>query len=332
MFYQKADAFDCVTYCFFLDTGRFVACVIHLFKGNTRNPFCLLYLLQTNNYGSFYADFRMVNALDLQRMSRIAANVLLGLFVFLLVFILLAWHYMGMKTTRGMGDFYLYALATVVLIFAFLYFTRGTWRGAIVTNPGAKPWPTLTRPYGWRTVVAGNLEPVYKFGIFFVGMILLGVIISPGTSLERAILYVAAVMIGFGLFLRWAYIYDPDPYTDEEVQETLTPAERADPLTRTIDVSLPFNRTFDSCMEIIDEIFVLPLPESNRSKGTINLMFKNSRLIFDLTPGPVSGSTHVFISLTPDLPAKWYPQKDRRENIRYLERISSLLTEKAAQE
>jgi hypothetical protein len=265
--------------------------------------------------------------MDLQRMNRVAGTVLLGGFAFILVFILVAWYAVGIPTPGGMGKFYIYLVFTAVILLAFLSHAMGTLGGAVATNPGAKPMNRFGPPYGWRVKEIGDRGPVYKFIVLLAGFALVAALIQPQASLENTLVFFVIAAVLTSLYTRWAYVYNPDPYTNEEVRESLTPDELNDPLSRELVVSMSCDRAFIRCEEILQTLWSLPMFESDALKGTIEFMFKDSRLFFHLSPaGQVR--TKIVFSITPDLPAKWYPNKDRRENIRILEKISGLLNQK----
>jgi hypothetical protein len=157
--------------------------------------------------------------------------------------------------------------------------------------------------------------------------LIVGTIISPDESLIRSILFFGFMGVLLWMFFLWALQYDPPPKTAEEEKDYLTPAELADPLTREIIVSQSYRIAFCRCTDVIRSIWgsMSLFADQDEEKGTIDFMYGNSHLAFVVTRLG-DRRTRIFLSITPDLPQKWSPDKDRRQNILYLDRIRAELT------
>jgi hypothetical protein len=136
------------------------------------------------------------------------------------------------------------------------------------------------------------------------------------------VLYFCFFALLIWIFVQWALEYDPLPEPGVDEQEYFTQAELEDPMCREIVMGLPAGVVHGYCLDAIQTIwgrFVM-IP-ADAEKGTIDFMYADSHLSFVITPLSEM-RTRVRFSISPDLPRKWSSQnKDRRQDIRYLDRI-----------
>ena len=263
--------------------------------------------------------------MDFQRMNTLAITILLGGFAMFMLFLLGIMSLVQEGHPPGKDLFYpLLVVAGFLVLFCGLYAVRavggekspvrGSGANRIFQNYIHKDTPRTTRD---------------KFLVIFLIAVILGVVISPKESLERTILTLSFFILLIWLFVSWALEYDPLPPPGQDMQDYFTPAERDDPLTREVVMGLPADVAFGYCLDAIHTVWGrLVKIDTERERGTIDYQFANSRLSFVLTPVG-DARTRVWFSITNDLPRKWNPDIDRRQNIRYLDRILAELKRRA---
>jgi len=259
--------------------------------------------------------------MDLSRMNRIAANVLLGGFAIFLVIMIFILYNTGAENEKYRTFFWPFVSITSAIGFGFLIYSLGTLKGA-----SAHIWGGQSRILLNYRIKETPRDAGVKFFIFFLCGIFFTILINPRESLIQSILWLGIVFILFDFWILWALEYDPLPASKDFEKDYFTTAELADSLSREIVISLPYNIAFSRCSDLIRSIWgAFSLPEENRENGTIDLMYAGSHLAFQITR--ISETrTKIFFSILPDLPQKWNPEKDRRENILYLKRILAELT------
>lgn len=268
-------------------------------------------------YNLFNVNFGM----DLQRMNTFAITILLAGFALLMLFILSVLGIMQTGHPTGKNYFYpLLILAAGISLFCIVFAVR-TLKGEKSGVRGGEPNRIFVnyihRDTPWKTAE--------KSLVVFLVLVILGIIISPADSLARTILYFCIFAILTGIFILWALEYDPLPLPGKE-DEYFTEAEREDPMTREIVLGLPRDVVFGYCLDTISTIWgPFTITEKDAEKRTIDLMYGNFHLSFVLIQ-ITEQSTRVHVSITPDLPQKWTPDKGRQQNIRYLDRIREELS------
>ncbi|NMB78293.1 MAG: hypothetical protein GYA23_04285 [Methanomicrobiales archaeon] len=261
--------------------------------------------------------------MDLQRMNTIAITLLLGGFVLLMLFLLGIMGLMQPDQLTRSRYFYLFVIVTGgSIIFLLVYAVRAIW-GVRTPVRGAGPARFFAN-YIHKDTPRATGE---KFFVLLFIACIAGVILSPAGSFERTVLYVCVFAFLIWFFVQWALEYDPQPTPGVKEEEYFTQAELDDPMSREIVVNLPAGVVLGYCINAIQTIwgrFVM-IP-CDAEQGTIDFMFADSHLSFVLTPLSET-RTRVRFSIMDDIPRKWSSQnKDRRQNIRYLDRIHAELT------
>jgi hypothetical protein len=264
--------------------------------------------------------------MDLQRMNTLAITVLLAGFALFMLFILSVLGIMQAGHPSGKSYFYpLLIVAAGIILFCIIF--------AIRTLKGEK---SAVRGGGQNRIFVDYIhkdtpwKTAEKFLVVFLVLIILGIILSPADSLQRTVLYFCFFAILMWIFVQWALEYDPLPLPGKE-EEYFTKAELDDPMTREIVLGLPRDVVYGYCLDTISTIWgPFAMAEKDPEKGTIDLMYGDFHLSFVLVQAG-ERNTRVHVSITPDLPQKWTPDKGRRQNIRYLDRIREELTGRVRQ-
>lgn len=258
-------------------------------------------------------------------MNTIAITVLLGGIAAFMILLIIVSGFAVNGPVTGKNFIYPLVVVTGVILLFFLKYAVKSVKGRDTPVLGGAPG-RLLRNYIHKDTPR---KTAAKFFVVFFVLLVLGLLISPQESLVRTAIFFGISFILIRGFIHWALEYDPLPAPGVDERDCFTKAELEDTMRREMVLGLPGDVVFGWCLDTVHTIWGrFSMTEQNMEAGTIDFMFAGSHLSFVITPVS-ERSTRVILSISPDLPRKWSMNRDRRQNIRYLERIRALLEERA---